>query len=154
MKLKFRVFDLNNNKYLRSYADNGESLEWSFADWKIVGVDWFIQRECSKNPTRFKVEQFSGLLDSQGTEVYEGDLVEVVYLLPDYVEYEEDEKMEPEYYIKHGQQFIGEVTRTLGGSINLEVLVRKGEQTPFDIWFPLFYVEQGKVVGNILTKKD
>lgn len=152
MKLKFRVFDLLSKSYLHSYADNGESFQYFHtpSDWMFIGIDWFIQCSRLESLKRFKVEQFSGLLDSQGKEVYEGDLVEVTYISPDYM----DDWEESEPYFIGGKKFVGEVIRSLGGSINLEIFVRKGELTPFDIYFPLFYVEQGKVVGNVLTKKD
>lgn len=72
-EIKFRVWD--GKQFLRSYADNGESF-W-YGKNGTVGVDWFIQCQRLETVTRFWVQQFSGLRDSSGNKICEGDIIHV-----------------------------------------------------------------------------
>ena len=66
--LKFRVWD--GAKFLYSYAENGESFYYGD---KYIGIDWFLQCQRLESPRRFWVQQWTGLKDCAGQDIYEGD---------------------------------------------------------------------------------
>lgn len=70
---KFRVWDHAGSRFLESYADKGEIFLWE-SRW--VDVGWFMQCQRLESPVRFTVQQFTGLRDSLGREIFEGDLVD------------------------------------------------------------------------------
>ncbi len=79
--IKFRVWDVEQNKFLSSYADKGiEFYHEQGKDWHekqvrdIVPVSWFLQ-DHNNNLENYIVTQYTGLNDKNGNPIFEDDIV-------------------------------------------------------------------------------
>lgn len=66
----FRIRDI----FSESFLDTKNGLSFSCGQLKISnkGIDAFITNNS------FRIEQFTGVLDSKGTFIYEGDVVDII----------------------------------------------------------------------------
>lgn len=135
MTKKFRIWSPYHKKFVIEGAGFGLECLFERIYIKIKGT-WSRNQdyETPTNVNSYVVQQWTGLTDSQGVEIYEGDIVEQVFHSVFSTTYEKDGKLIPVYPI--GWRF--------------EVKYRRYKMSPFD----LSAENDFKVIGNIFQNPE
>ena len=96
------------------------------------------------------VEQYTGLKDKNGKEVYRGDILKIFYQSGDFA-YSDMSEEESQREDEIRGEYIVEVVAHLQESCNLNL---KGKFEEFPITFPLSYTSGGEIIGNIHENPD
>lgn len=136
MTKKFRIWDTETKTFLQELAPYYWHVPRSLEnfDEEIFGEANLHDFSTILNNRGFEIQQWTGLTDSQGVEIYEGDIVEQVSHSVFSTTYEKDGKLIPVYPI--GWRF--------------EVKYRRYKMSPFD----LSAENDFKVIGNIFQNPE
>jgi uncharacterized phage protein (TIGR01671 family) len=124
-EIKFRIWDKDNNKMLHYDNDIVPCLT-------LNGVLQDCSKEVSSNVSyKYEIMQFTGLLDKNGKEIYESDIIQTDVNLKKWIVYEEDYA----WYVKN---------------------IGSNEKYPLGVYKKLISVASSKleVIGNIYQNKN
>ena len=127
-RFKFRFWDIANRKY--EY-----DLEIQGSVNNVFALD------------KYHTEQFTGMADNYGRDIYEGDIVEFTYRVGDLAWQDMDDVEAEKNMEMTGKRYKGVVEREPIGGVNLQISCGPPRST--HLIFPLAYLVGCEVVGNI-----
>jgi len=136
-EIKFRFWNGDHNRFY--YADSLESIQFVGKAAGNIPLNWMVH------------QQYTGLNDKSGKEVYDGDILRIKYFVGDFAwEWMTDEEVK-ENSEMHGKEYTVIVTNSLIDGVNMQL---QGKHEAGLISFPLSYIKSGVVVGNIYENPE
>lgn len=134
-KIKFRAWDPINEEF----------TYWGFGDVNGTGAHWTAPQFPQDRRIQYVHEQFTGLQDSRGVDIYEGDIVKVLY--GDWLSKDDSDPCTIEEY-RFNIAYIGMVSFTKGAFLARVGTDRIGG---YPLWAELIPERHGfvRVIGNV-----
>ncbi len=149
MKNKFRVWDNLNKRWLKDVSSTHGEIRYAVSDDQVFKMDY--NADLGKTEWTLigdtTVQQFTGRLDYKDKEVYEGDIVQFVYKIPDFQNEitEIDKKL-------CGATLIGKVVIWVDNFMYPCIIVEN--EYYGKMFFGIEEIGFGEVIGNIFESGD
>lgn len=128
MTKKFRVWSKSKNRFLSGILITEDGL--------VCHIEKYEEFSLPKNQDDFTIQQWTGLTDSQGVEIYEGDIVFTIY--PEY-------KIAKVFFCANSASF-----RLLSGNVALPMVTMRTQEKQSPKLINVFE----KVIGNIFQNPE